>query len=225
MASKYRSPARADLARSKPPIHRTISPFSYLGAPSVKQSCQEQALQFLLKDPIRFVLATSLTFDDEENMAPVLRPRKRLNETQEQRQNRTNVSRSTPNPVCRRTDNTIKVNHISPRWLAQQVGHHPSRGFRNETGTDCYMNSVLQALLHIPRFVNWLDFEHQNCTADEPGSCLACALHVLSQRYWDRNSSDRAIQGAVREVIRRMRAGKFPQRSLTLLFVTQGNLV
>ena len=110
MASKNRSPVRADPARSKASIHKTISPFSYPVASSFKQfsSSHEQALQSLLKAPIRFVLATSLTFDDEENMAPVLRPRKRLNETREQRENRTNVSRSISKIFGRHTHGTTR---------------------------------------------------------------------------------------------------------------------
>lgn len=62
--------------------------------PSPFPSAPEYALQTLLKNPIRFVPATSLTFEDEANMAPILRPRKRLNESPAQQANRVNVRRS-----------------------------------------------------------------------------------------------------------------------------------
>ena len=74
------------------------------------------------------------------------------------------------------------------------------------------MNSVLQALIHVPRFVNWLDIEHPNCTADEPGRCVACALRVLSQRYWDTSCRGNTVQHAVDMVMDRMRSGKTPRR-------------
>ena len=53
----------------------------------------ETLLQEVLTNPIAFVPATILTFEDEANMAPVLRPRKHLNETEAQQRNRMNVRR------------------------------------------------------------------------------------------------------------------------------------
>ncbi len=88
MAVKYRRP----LGPRSPErgSHKSLStlPFPFPSSP-------EHALQTLLKSPIRFVLATSLTFEDEANMAPILRPRKRLNESLAQQANRMNVREST----------------------------------------------------------------------------------------------------------------------------------
>lgn len=85
MAVKYRSPLGPGSLEGG-----SYKPLSILPSPS---SCSpEHALQKLLENPIRFVLATSLTFEDEASMAPILRPRKHLNESPAQQANRMNVS-------------------------------------------------------------------------------------------------------------------------------------
>lgn len=74
------------------------------------------------------------------------------------------------------------------------------------------MNSVIQALLHVPKFVNWLESEHEICTGDveERSRCVACALRVLAQLYWSTDSTDNAADAAVTRVIRTLRDGKSP---------------
>ena len=69
---------------------------------------------------------------------------------------------------------------------------------------------MLQALLHAPKFVNWLDIGHSNCAADAgmQRHCLACALRILSERYWALGDNQNAIDEAVMMVENRLRAGK-----------------
>ena len=74
------------------------------------------------------------------------------------------------------------------------------------------MNSVIQALLHVPKFVNWLESKHEICTADveERRHCVACALRVLAQLYWGTDSTDNAADAAAIRVIRTLRNGRSP---------------
>lgn len=105
MDIKNRSPAMAGPERSPELFCNIVLPFPLPVTHTFEQtSSYEQALQKLLKDPIRFLLATSHTFEDEAKMAPVLRPRKRLNESQAQQANRMNVSRSTSGGFSSDTD-------------------------------------------------------------------------------------------------------------------------
>ena len=46
----------------------------------------------------------------------------------------------------------------------------------------CYANSIFQAFLHAPKFVKWLEQEHDSCNVEH---CLACALRELSRTYWE----------------------------------------
>ena len=103
MAIKQRSPTGQDPQKLQRRSHKAISAAPLLVASSFGQaipiaSSFEEAFQTLLKNPIKFVLATSLTSKDEARMAPVLRPRKRLNESHAQQQNRMSV-RSSSSPV------------------------------------------------------------------------------------------------------------------------------
>lgn len=78
------------------------------------------------------------------------------------------------------------------------------KGLANHAGNLCYRLSLLQALLHLPIFVNWalehLDPAHcENnplkdtyqflnwCTigvADNQEECFSCSLRLLTQEYW-----------------------------------------
>ncbi|CAG8953849.1 hypothetical protein HYFRA_00006742 [Hymenoscyphus fraxineus] len=51
-------------------------------------------------------------------------------------------------------------------------------GLKNFTGAICYRISLVQALVHIPQFVNWLHDYHtpDNCVVDDPTNCFACVF-------------------------------------------------
>jgi hypothetical protein len=63
------------------------------------------------------------------------------------------------------------------------------KGLVNVTGVICYRLSLLQALLHLPRFVNWLQDQHTaaQCVSN-PGRCVSCCLRSLSLEYWKGSS-------------------------------------
>ncbi|KDR20173.1 ubiquitin carboxyl-terminal hydrolase 36-like [Zootermopsis nevadensis] len=47
-------------------------------------------------------------------------------------------------------------------------------------GNTCYINSSLQALFHVPAFVNWLQSESrhlQECNGESIGDCIICAMY------------------------------------------------
>lgn len=48
---------------------------------------------------------------------------------------------------------------ISDVWKGAVILKQP--GFKNLTGALCYRNSLLQSLLHIPKFINWLRKSHK----------------------------------------------------------------
>lgn len=51
-------------------------------------------------------------------------------------------------------------------------------------GQLCYRNGALQALLHMPKFINWIEDAHPVCSIPPVPDCVACALHRLSTVYW-----------------------------------------
>ncbi|KAJ8071312.1 hypothetical protein OCU04_001647 [Sclerotinia nivalis] len=78
------------------------------------------------------------------------------------------------------------------RYLASKVRKDSTRmptaaqrGLANVTGYACYRNSLLQGLFHLPKFFNFLIDQHPVDTCDIPRKdCLACALSLLSSKYW-----------------------------------------
>lgn len=59
--------------------------------------------------------------------------------------------------------------------------HSGTKGLRNP-GVLCYRNSVLQCLLHIPEFFNYL-CNRDRCSTPGDG-CVFCSLRSLALAYW-----------------------------------------
>ncbi|KAF2443813.1 hypothetical protein P171DRAFT_445164 [Karstenula rhodostoma CBS 690.94] len=62
--------------------------------------------------------------------------------------------------------------HLGPRLISNHSNH-------------CYQNSVYQALMHIPIFLQWIS-RHQfteECDEVDP-PCVRCSMRVLMRRYW-----------------------------------------
>ncbi|KAL8760638.1 MAG: hypothetical protein Q9184_003198, partial [Pyrenodesmia sp. 2 TL-2023] len=70
-----------------------------------------------------------------------------------------------------------------------------SLGFINK-GNSCYLNSVITALLHVPKFTKWLEQTHAACALKD---CVACALRKLSLAYWDVSREFATVMRALRE--------------------------
>ncbi|KAL2066404.1 hypothetical protein VTL71DRAFT_2475 [Oculimacula yallundae] len=60
------------------------------------------------------------------------------------------------------------------------------QGFENITGAICYRNAAVQALFHIPGFVNWVmdHLQPEKCVAENKKDCVSCCLHLLATKYW-----------------------------------------
>lgn len=59
-------------------------------------------------------------------------------------------------------------------------------GLPNLTGALCYRSSLMQCLLHLPLFVNWLmDYVlPSHCVSDHQETCFTCLLRQLALAYW-----------------------------------------
>ncbi|KAI4134209.1 MAG: hypothetical protein LQ347_001720 [Umbilicaria vellea] len=100
------------------------------------------------------------------------------------------VVRASETPAQR--GRTMVTAQISSSWGAKQRPPLPSKGMRNP-GQLCYRNGVLQAVLHIPKFVNWIENVHPVCSVPPVPNCVACALHRLSTVYWGVGSIQPAL--------------------------------
>ncbi|KAI9764193.1 MAG: hypothetical protein M1835_007634 [Candelina submexicana] len=115
-----------------------------------------------------------------------------------------------PRKVARKNESTIQRQerllhrHISPHWGRQRSANLRSQGMPNWNGVLCYRHSGLQGLLHVPKFVNWLEQEHtgDSCAMT---NCLACALRSLSEVYWWSPPPTSDIQReAIRKALKRI---------------------
>ena len=72
---------------------------------------------------------------------------------------------------------------VSEKWNKKAGSKRP--GFKNPDVL-CYRHSLFQALLHIPKFVNWLTEYHkfEDCCSENQARCVACALRDLANLYW-----------------------------------------
>ncbi|QSZ34527.1 hypothetical protein DSL72_006121 [Monilinia vaccinii-corymbosi] len=82
---------------------------------------------------------------------------------------------------------------------SQRMVSAAQRGLSNVTGVSCYRNSLLQGLLHLPKFFNFLVDQHPVETCVNPRKdCLACSLSHLSARYWTVGSHKKEITAMLR---------------------------
>ena len=164
------------------------------GSPKKLQYPATTNLQSILRDPIQFVPATILTVKDESRMSLV------LESTSYKKRRFADVELSGPEksksnhiPDCSYQNPNQKTIQVpqkvqpSSTWNRQIFKASSSTGFENR-GMNCYRNCLVQALLHAPKFINWLILHHESCATR---MCVACAFRDLGRKYWD-NSSDRA---------------------------------
>ena len=145
------------------------------------------ALEALLQNPVQFVPATDATYEDQKKIAPKLRPLVMDDVSHNSPEHRSFSPSVRQEPVSRLQARSEVVAHaISGRWIRQSSGPIPSRGFFNRH-VMCYRNSMVQALMHTPKLVNWLEYHHPICAQDN--RCTACALKKLSLQYWHASST------------------------------------
>jgi hypothetical protein len=83
---------------------------------------------------------------------------------------------------------SIRQNKTLARKASGSYARMPTsaqKGISNP-GPLCYRISLLQTLLHQPKFVNWLLESHRpkDCVSDRPDECVPCFLVHLVLAYW-----------------------------------------
>ncbi|KAL6736055.1 hypothetical protein Aduo_006445 [Ancylostoma duodenale] len=73
------------------------------------------------------------------------------------------------------------------------------RGLLN-MGSTCYMNSVLQALVHTPVLRDYFLSDQHSCQRS-PGTCLMCTMHQLMQDFHRGDSSDPVAPSDVLHIV------------------------
>lgn len=96
------------------------------------------------------------------------------------------------------------ANRVEKGWHGQ-LRARKSRGMVRE-GMLCYRLAALQCLLHVPRFVNFLNKDHEDCrheaseqhqgcsVENRVAACSLCRLINLSCAYWGEGSNDDASE-------------------------------
>ncbi|KAK4580185.1 hypothetical protein LTR86_000388 [Recurvomyces mirabilis] len=116
-----------------------------------------------------------------------------------------NGSRRSSKSSSRKRQDTVLGSRVSKRW-PEDVRYIRPRGFRNIGGATCYRNSMMQSLLHVPVFCNYLGQMHQD-TSHAEDKCVACALQFLSYSYWhDRDSATVFPQAWIRGLYKALAA-------------------
>ena len=175
-------------------------------------------LQHVLKNPIQFVPATELTLADERRMSSkvwLVNGQVQTAQAQElnkeiQQQN-TNFNHQSHTQKLNKQPAPSQTSKVSSDWDTKSFRVATSTGFQNR-GMLCYRNSVIQALLHTPKLVNWLVHFHNRC---DIRFCVACKLKELSLNYWN----ERTDQGGIhRQLLALQNCLKATNGLLTLLF-------
>lgn len=88
-------------------------------------------------------------------------------------------------PLCLGTISNFKQSN-SIRSDSEMMPSSSRKGMANITGVLCYRNSLLQAILHSPKLINWLLLNHHadDCVEEDTDNCVACALRELAITYW-----------------------------------------
>lgn len=122
-------------------------------------------LENLLSRPIEFVPATSLTSLSE--MAE-LRKRKPAKAGSAEHRARSSTVSSDHKPPSETFDSLLQASRVSKKWSVGASGKR-SQGLYNPHSY-CYRRTALQALLHMPEFLNWLDGHAHPPTSTAPSA-------------------------------------------------------
>ncbi|KAK4988326.1 Ubiquitin carboxyl-terminal hydrolase 42 [Elasticomyces elasticus] len=87
---------------------------------------------------------------------------------------------------------------VNKNWKVTQNSR--SKGLNNP-GNLCYRRSPLQALLHLPELVNWLDAQSATLDADNH---IVASLDALAKAYWDKPSMKAQRLSALDRLIHRI---------------------
>lgn len=76
------------------------------------------------------------------------------------------------------------------------------KGMLNLTGAICYRLSLLQAFLHQPEFVHFVQDSHapEKCVSDSREHCATCVLRLLTLEYWGGSQDFSGTSKVLREM-------------------------
>lgn len=78
----------------------------------------------------------------------------------------------------------VSRGRISKNWKRRTNKSSSPKGLSNTGGYLCYRNSMIQCLLHLPEFADYLDYIHSPWQCLEPfDRCVICALKALMDEY------------------------------------------
>ena len=150
-----------------------------------------RAVESLLRNPIQFVPATKRTYDDMKTTSPLLKsnvPPELSTMPKDSGITGAEISVRPEEPPLQ--DSISQPPEISARWQRQSASPSPPKGFSN-AHVMCYRNSMIQALLHIPKLVNWLEDYHDICPKEN--RCTICAFQRLSLLYWQTHPNSKDV--------------------------------
>ncbi|KAI9880480.1 MAG: hypothetical protein M1830_002832 [Pleopsidium flavum] len=136
-------------------------------------TAQVHALEALLRNPIKFTPSTNATRQNGKEMSNTDR----------------DITQWKANSDAEARRHTTVLRYLSRSWeyfIRIPPGLRP-QGLDNP-GPLCYRNVAVQALMHVPIFLNFLEEYHHpsDCQAK---SCLACQLRSLKRAYWETYSN------------------------------------
>ena len=141
-----------------------------------------EALQALLQKPVDFVPATSLTYNDQRMSIVSALNTPIVTTIQGDAYQQNGYLQVQDDRIGLPHANTLLATQtVRGQWLQQASRSSPSKGFFNRH-VMCYRNSMIQALLHAPKLVNWMEECHPSCA--QGNRCTICALRSLSIQYW-----------------------------------------
>ncbi|KAK9458567.1 uncharacterized protein V1516DRAFT_682507 [Lipomyces oligophaga] len=162
-------------------------------------------VQEILAQPLKFRLAR-----EPEEVRLTTPPTNFLVLSEKKKSNGTADAKSNDTAECsdeyKEPDNELFPRHSLPlEWTKR----YPSVPGLINNGVTCYMNSVLQVLLHVPALVDYLLSGHKAIHASASQNCMMCTFRVLAEECYSSTSPSSKRRKPIhpRFILKKLRAG------------------
>ncbi|KAL8866394.1 MAG: hypothetical protein Q9174_006328, partial [Haloplaca sp. 1 TL-2023] len=93
--------------------------------------------------------------------------------------------------------------NVGREWSLEDQAVIQGLGLENPKNR-CYLNSVVIALLHVPKFSNWLKYhgergQQEHAQRFKKEDCAACALWAVSNAYWQKLPDEASAKATKKE--------------------------